>query len=90
MSGNQVSNPETTFLLYSSLPPHPINTPTGVGEEGKYTMVSETLAIFSSLFLGYLKLSIYVAKRLSHRIIMVLKLLFSDNEQNIMFCLTRE
>lgn len=86
--GNQVSNPETMFLLYSSLLSCPINIPTGVEREGKYTIISETLEIFSSLFSDYLKLSVYITKGLNHRIIRIMKLLFSDDEQNITFSLT--
>lgn len=80
MCGNQVSKPETMFLLYSSLPSHPINIPTGVEREGKYTIISETSEIFSSLFSDYLKLSVYITKGLNHRIVRIIKLLFSDNE----------
>lgn len=83
--GNQVSNPETMFLLYNSLPSHPINIPTGVEREDKYTIIYETLEIFSSLFLDYLNLSVDITKRLNHRIIRIIKLLFLDDEQNIKF-----
>lgn len=86
--GNQVSNPETLFLLYSSLPSPPINTPTGVEKESKYTIISETLEIFSSLFSDYLKLSVYITKALTHKIIMITKLLSSDDEQSLTFYLT--
>lgn len=33
--GNQVLSPDKMFSLYSSLPPHPTNTSTGVGREDK-------------------------------------------------------
>lgn len=78
--GNQVSKPETMFLLYSSQPSHPTNTPTGVEREGKYTIISETLESFSPLFSDYLKLSVSITKGLNHRIVRIIKLLFSDNE----------